>query len=82
MSRNSNLFLGHKWGYISIREMIQLFGIMTRISMEPINIGRYVLYFMESHIINIRGCYDVQLWVYNTLAKETMALVKFKKVRS
>ena len=61
MGRNYNLFLGNKWNSLNIVENICFFGITSIICMELGNMGGYISYIIENHMINIGGIYDVQL---------------------
>ena len=81
-SRHSNLYIGKQWRDITTVEMIQFFGIMLRISMEPRKMGGYVSYFEENPVINIGDHYSVQLRGYNPWAKNVMSLSRFKQIRS
>ena len=81
-SRNSTLYLGHKWENISVSEMIRFFGIMLRISLEPRKMGGYSSYFTDNSNVQIGTGYSVELRGYSAWAKDIMTLVRFKQIRS
>ena len=39
--RNSALYLGHQWMNITVGEILEFFGIIMRILIEPRNMGGY-----------------------------------------
>ena len=55
--RNTSLFLRHKWNNISVSEMVQFFGIMLRISLEPRKMGGYMSYFVKDQSIALGNGY-------------------------
>ena len=63
--RNPTLYLGHKWTNITVGEIIRLFGIMLRISIETWEMGGYLSNFVEDPIIHLGCGYGVQLWGYD-----------------
>ena len=82
LSRNSTLFIGHKWDNIRVSEMIRFFGIMLRISLEPRKMGGYTTYFTDNSSMSIGHGYNVELQGYHAWAKEIMPLIRFKQIRS
>ena len=52
-----------------VEEMLRFFGIMMRISMEPINMGGCVSYFVDNPMVNIGGFYYVCICGYITWEK-------------
>ena len=82
-SRNTSLFLGHKWENITIGEIVRFFGILLRISMEPRKMGGYKLYFQDALQIHLGvGGNNVCLTGFEPWARNIMTLVRFKQIRS
>ena len=81
-TRNTSLFLGHKWENIRVGEMVRFFGIMLRISMEPRKMGGYASYFQDPPVIRLGVSYSVRLTGFDPWAREIMTLLRFKQIRS
>ena len=77
--RDSNLFMGRKWNYISVGEMVCFFGVMLRMILEPMNMGGYVSYFQKSPIITVGPGYSIRLRGYEPWGRSIMTLTRFKK---
>ena len=64
-TRLSTLYLCHKWSNITCGEMIQFFGILLKISLEPRKMGGYVSYFTENPTVRIGDGYMAELRGYD-----------------
>ena len=53
-----------------------------RISIEPRNMGDYILYFVNEHIINIGGCYSMHLYGVHPFVKinNTIDYIEVNKI--
>ena len=80
--RNSRLYLGYKWTNITVGEIIRLFKIILRISIDPHNMGGYPYYFVEDPMIHLGHVYSVQLRVYDAWGKYVMTLTILKHIQS
>ena len=81
-SRNTSIYLGHKWENITVGEMVRFFGILLRISMEPRKMGGYESYFQDPPQIHLGVGYNVRLTGFEPWARNVMPLVRFKQIRS
>ena len=50
--------------------------------MEPINMGGCSSYFLDNHVVNIGGRYDVRLRGHIPWGKEIMPLIGFEQISS
>ena len=79
---NSILYLGTKWMNINAGEIIRLFVIMMRISIELRNMRWYLTYFVEDTMIHLGHGYSVQLRGYYDWKTYVMTLIRFKHIFS
>ena len=77
---NSILYLGTKWMNITAGEIIRLFVIMMRISIELRNMRWYLTYFVEDTMIHLGHGYAVKLRVYYAWDKDILTLIRFKHI--
>ena len=82
VSRNSTLYLGNKWVNIIVGKIIVFFGIMMGISIEPCNMGGYLLYFLWYTMVILGRGDAMQTRVYNYWGKYISTLIKFKQIHS
>lgn len=61
---------------------MRFFGIMLRISIEYINMGGCVLYFHDEHVAHMEGSYGVRLQGFDTWARDSMPVARFKHIRA
>ena len=80
--RTTTLYIGHKPMNITVGEIIRLFGIMLRISIESWNMGGYLYYFVEDPMINLGHGYSVQPRGYNAWREDVMTIIRFKHICS
>eukprot|EP00957_Ditylum_brightwellii_P024094 1817356-Ditylum_brightwellii.AAC.1 len=74
IAKNRPLYCCIKWKNITAQEMIQFFGILLCMSMEPHKMGRYESYFSNSpHVLLGKRC-SVGLRGFGCWAKQIMTL--------
>ena len=75
-------YVGYKWVPISVRKMIQFFGIMLKISIQDLSLGGYDAYWDKDLRVKSGRNYNVKLHGIQPWARDIMTKHRFKQIRA